>query len=44
MNAIRLRPPRCDDRSGALIGASGIPRSDWPEPLKAVGVRARGGR
>ncbi len=36
--------PRRDVSSGALAGASVISRSDGPERLKAVGVRARGDR
>ncbi len=28
---IRIWPPSCDERSGALIGAGGTRRSDWPK-------------
>ncbi len=31
MNRIRICPLWCDERSGALIGAGGAQRSDWPE-------------
>ncbi len=41
---IRLRPPRCDEVSGVLIGADGTRRSDWLERVQAVGVRARSDR
>ncbi len=41
VNRIRLWPLRRDDHSCVLIGAGGPRRSDWPERVKAVDVRAR---
>ncbi len=41
---IRFWPPRRGERSGVLIGAGGIRRSDWPERVLAVGVNAKSDR
>ncbi len=44
VNRIRIWPPRHDERSGALIGAVGTRRSDWPERMFVDGVRATNDR
>ncbi len=44
VNRIRLWPLRRDNQSGVLIGAGGTQRSDWPERVRAVGVRTRSNR
>ncbi len=44
MSEIAFWPPRRDERSGALIGAGGTWRSDWPERVYVVGVHARSDR
>ncbi len=38
---MRLWPLRRDDRSGALIGAGGERRSDWPAPMQADDISTR---
>ncbi len=35
-------PPRRDELSDVLIGACGTRRSDWPERVKDIRVRAQG--
>ncbi len=41
MHGVRLWPLRRDDRSGVLIGAGGIRRSDWPARVLANNASTR---
>ncbi len=42
VNSIRLWPLRLDDHSGALIGAGGTRRSDWPARAERSIARVQG--